>query len=240
MKKTNKAIALCSPLMPEEIRREIEAISGSQSATIPPCDSLDAPVCHHPDMLFFNHKNERITILSEGYYSVNHRFFHQFPNASLCLDSVPLAPKYPHDIPFDAIGIGERLYCLETYTSKEIKRRFKKIINVKQGYAACSTLILNERAAITADGGIARALMADGVNTLLISPNGISLPGYDNGFIGGATAVINETVFFFGSLYHHPSGELIRRFCLENDFSIVDFPHLPLTDYGSVRYLYSK
>lgn len=231
--------ALCSPFLPEEIRRKIEEISGTDCIAIPPYSQLPKPICHHPDMLFFNPPARELTISSECYHAVNLRFFDQFPTASLLLDDVRLDSGYPLDIAFDAIGINGTVYCLEAFTAETVKKQFGRTISIKQGYAACSTLILNDRTAVTADTGIAKALTNDGIRVLKISPDGVSLPGYGCGFIGGASAVINDTAIFFGNLKNHPSGEEITELCRAEGINVTDFPRLPLTDYGGIRYLYT-
>lgn len=232
--------ALCSPLLPEEIRLEIERISGAVCVPIPPYPHLPSPVSHHPDMLFFNPPTERVTVLSRDYLAVNSRFFDQFGSASTVIDDVKLGSAYPHDIAFDAIGIKDTLYCLEEHTSVEVKRFFRRTVGIKQGYAACSTLIPSGGIAITADKGIERALAADGMTVCRISPDGILLPGYGCGFIGGASAVVNDTTVFFGSLSDHPDGERIAEIYRVNGLGMIDFPGLPLTDYGSIRYIYTR
>ena len=231
--------ALCSPLLPDGIRAEIERIGELRCVGIPRCADLPSPVDHHPDMLFFNPPCEKITVMQERYYTVNLRFFSQFGTSKTVLDRVELGSEYPRDIAFDAIGIRETLYCLEAYTSEEVKQRFSRIVNIKQGYAACSTLIPRGGIAITADKGIERALAADGMTVCRISPDGILLPGYGCGFIGGASAVVNGTTVFFGSLSDHPDGERIAEIYRVNGLGMIDFPGLPLTDYGSIRYIYT-
>lgn len=231
-------VALCSPFLPQEIRSVVEKLSGVKTAPIPLCGYLSAPIAHHPDMLFFNPPKEEITILSNGYYAVNRRFFDGFGALKLCLDNAELSDKYPSDVAFDAVGIGDALYCLEAHTAEEVKGCFDRVVNVRQGYAACSTLVLNDRAAVTADKGIAAALKADGIEVLTVCEGGIALPGYNCGFIGGASAVINGKVIFFGSITSHPDGKEILAFCCEHGCEVVDFPQFSLTDYGSVRYLY--
>ena len=154
---------LCSPYLPMEIREEIEKISGDKCISVPICESLPKPVSHHPDMLFFNPPNEAVTVLSRAYHVVNHQFFDDFTSSRLCLCGAELGAEYPSDIAYDAIAVGANLYCLESYTSAVVKRYFSRVVNIKQGYAACSTLILNGQAAITADKGIANALEKDGV-----------------------------------------------------------------------------
>jgi hypothetical protein len=231
--------ALCSPYLPEEIRREVEKLGGIPCIPIPPYEKLPKPVCHHPDMLFFNPPDRRITVLSKRYHAVNPEFFDKFSGADLLLADAELGSEYPEDIAFDAIAVSDTLYCLEAHTPAVVKRLFPKTANVKQGYAACSTLLINENTAITADSGIAKALSVGGMTVHLIAPNGIALPGYGCGFIGGASAVINGVTLFFGSLKDHPDGERIAEIYRINGLKAVDFPHHPLTDYGSIRYIYT-
>ena len=233
-----ETVILCSPLLPEEIRAAIERKSGGKCVSIPVCDTLPTPVNHHPDMLFFNPPNKGITTLSSGYNAVNPHFFEKFATANIELDTVALQPQYPLDIAFDALAIGDTLYCLEAHTAESVKKHFSKIVNIRQGYAACSTLVLNEKSAITADGSISKALKQNGVTVLDIAPEGIKLPGYNSGFIGGASAVVGDTVIFFGNLSDHPNKTEIVSFCKENGFETLDFPALPLTDYGSVRKIF--
>ena len=232
--------ALCSPFLPREIRAEIEKAVNTQCIEIPTCQTLPDPVNHHPDMLFFNPPNSTVTILSECYHAVNPGFFEKFSTEKLILDNITLGSKYPHDISFDALGIGSTLYCLEAHTSSEVKKRFSQTVNVKQGYAACSCLLLNDTTIITADKSIAKALQCNGITVHVISHEGISLPGYGCGFIGGASAVINGNAIFFGDLKKHPDGERITEICRAVGIKPIDFPHLPLTDYGSIRYLYNN
>lgn len=232
--------ALCSPYLPEEIRIEIERIGGIPCISLPPYEKLPKPVSHHPDLLLFNPPNRRITVLSSQYHAVNPEFFNQFGSPDLIFSNAELGSEYPNDIAFDAIAVNDTLYCLESHTSEEVKRLFNKTVNVKQGYAACSTLFPDNGNAVTADSGIAKALTRNGMTVHVISPNGIALPGYGCGFIGGATAVVNGTTIFFGSLQNHPDGERITEIYRINGLKYKDFPHLPLTDYGSIRYVYTQ
>lgn len=233
-----KNTILCSPKLPKEILSELTKLSGYEVATIPKHPSLPEPVRDHPDMIFFNTPSRSDTVLTECYYAANPEFFGKFNNAKLIIDETELKNKYPYDIALDALPMGDTLYCLEKHTSETVKGFFKKIVNVRQGYAACSTLKLNDKAAVTADPSIAEALRNDGIRVLQISPDGIKLDGYGCGFIGGASAVIRDQAIFFGDLSNHPSEKEIREFCRAEGFTVTFFPHIPLTDHGSIRIMY--
>lgn len=233
-----KRIMLCSPDMPPEIRTALEDAAGCEAVSVPPCGSLPLPVQAHPDMLFFNFPHKCETVVADLYYRENADLFSRFPDALIIADEIELRDTYPHDIALDALALNENtLICRSDYTSDAVKRGFSRVVDVKQGYSACSTLRLNERVAITADSAIYRALRNEGVDVLLIASGGVSLPGYEYGFIGGASSVIDDKVFFFGDLSSHPDGERISEFCHENGFFVVEFSDTVLTDLGGVRYL---
>jgi hypothetical protein len=106
--------------------------------------------------------------------------------------------------------------------------------SIKQGYAKCSTLILGNKAIISADASI--ILMADKLNiSRLKITNGINeikLDGYDYGFIGGASAVYENKVFFFGNLSLHSQGKEISDFCKKNGFLPISIGTKKLCDVG--------
>ena len=96
------------------------------------------------------------------------------------------------------------------------------LVNVKQGYPACTVLALPSSFAITADPGMASALGNHGIRATRIEESeSIKLPPYKNGFIGGTAGVLDGTVYFIGNLLSHPSGELIRDTLLSAGYSAV-------------------
>ena len=111
-----------------------------------------------------------------------------------------------------------------------------EIININQGYARCSTLVLNNHSAITADISIKNALEKDGAEVLLIPSGNIKLEGYDYGFIGGASGKISDnTVVFFGNAKSHPYYSSIKEFCSKNNIETkILCKNMPLTDVGGI------
>lgn len=108
-----------------------------------------------------------------------------------------------------------------------------KLVNVAQGYAKCSTLMLNDNAAITADRSIEKALIKNGAEVLLIEPGHIELTGFDYGFIGGASFCDDNKTFFFGNVKAHHDYERIKQFCSKNKLNIkILCEDMPLTDIG--------
>lgn len=104
---------------------------------------------------------------------------------------------YPYDIAYNCAIVGKVAFLNLKYTDQKLLTLIKKCgikpVPVKQGYAKCSTCVLNEKAIITADKSIHNAALENGIDSLLIPPQRrIVLKGYDYGFIGGATGLISE------------------------------------------------
>ena len=149
--------------------------------------------------------------------------------------------KYPFDILLNAARVGDKLFCKAPYTSKSLLCAMKEIdvfpIDVKQGYAKCSTLIISENAIVTADASIARTAEKNGIKVLLISEKGVVLNGYEYGFIGGASGNDGEHIFFCGDLMSHPCGKEIESFCRENGKEPISLSNDPLYDVGTIFFI---
>ncbi|MBR3785058.1 MAG: hypothetical protein IKJ77_01425 [Firmicutes bacterium] len=112
-----------------------------------------------------------------------------------------------------------------------------ELIHVPQGYAKCSTVIIDERSIITYDRGIARACTetaSGGPDVLLVSPGHVLLPGYKTGFIGGCSGRVDDEVIFNGDLAAHPDFAAIHSFIEERGLKCTWFDQYPLTDIGSI------
>ena len=149
-----------------------------------------------------------------------------------------ISNEYPHDIPLNLACVGKYLFGKLDSTSERIKAFAKESniipVSVKQGYAKCSTLILNEDAVISADLGIISIAQDLNINTLQIenSVGSISLCGYDYGFIGGASTVYEDKVFFFGNHLLHSQGEKIDTFCKNRGYTPIPLGQETLCDVG--------
>ena len=109
-----------------------------------------------------------------------------------------------------------------------------RIINVRQGYAKCSIVIVDEESIITYDRGIASKCLNAGMNVLTVSPGHMVLDGYGSGFIGGTSGRIGNTVYFYGDLSAHPDCDAIVHFIEERGHEVKWFREWPLTDIGSI------
>ncbi len=150
-----------------------------------------------------------------------------------------IGKSYPENIPLNCLYFGNRLYGKLSAVDKTVldycMENQIETVNVNQGYTRCSTLVISENAAITADKSIEKALRNHGADVLLISAGNIRLEGFDYGFIGGAGFTDDGKTYFFGDVSKHPYYEKIMEFCKKHN-SIIEIlcSYEPLTDIGGV------
>ena len=164
----------------------------------------------------------------------------KIPNDRLIYCDKKAGKKYPENILLNFLFLNNTLYGKLSAIDKNLidfcEENNIKTVNINQGYARCSTLVLNEKALITSDLSIEKALKKDGVEVLLISYGNVILDGYDYGFIGGASGKIDEnTVVFLGNVTNHPDYRRIENFCENHNTSIkIICKDMPLTDIGGI------
>ena len=213
--------------------REIENL-GHTVISSDTVDIFPIPEQKHADMQILPINNDiflinECTVLAE-----------KLPKERLLFCNKKAGNKYPEDILLNFLYLNNTLYGKLSAIDKNLldycKENNIKTVNINQGYARCSTLVLNEKALITSDLSIEKALKKDGVEVLLISSGNIILDGYDYGFIGGASGKIDEnTVVFLGNITNHPDYRRIENFCENHNISIkIICKDMPLTDIGGI------
>lgn len=198
---------------------------------LPSFSALPDAISAHPDTLIYKLKNGDL-LMAEEYYEQNRNIFDK-KGFKIRLSNQKLGKKYPSDILFNALSIGNTVYGRLDHISDIILSESEKQVYVKQGYARCSTAMLSEKAVVTSDTGLAKALSKNGISVLEISSGSIILDGYDYGFIGGAGGLLSNGIYaFFGKIKAHPEGELIAYFAERNNVKILELSDEPLHDHG--------
>ena len=204
-----------------------------------PADKRLAPqVESHADMLISVLDNT--IFCNEEYYKSNIKIFDLLTayGYQINASNFSVSTLYPCDVALNQAVIGKAIIGRADSCAKSI---LKYAINhgydyhsIKQGYAKCSTLILGEKAIISADSGIISIADQLGIDTLKIKndANEITLDGYDYGFIGGASVVYENTVFFFGDIMRHSQGKEIVDFCNKHGFLTTSLGDKRLCDVG--------
>ncbi len=206
---------------------------GIKTIKIPQNNLFDKPISAHPDMFCVKIKEKRF---------VDKRIAHLFDFWDVEIISREVqngqAYKYPYDVGFNCAVMGNHIICNKQYTASEIlqysNEQNMNIINVKQGYAKCSTCIVDDNSIITEDESIAKAARNFGINVLMINKGFVKLDRYDYGFIGGASGLINNRLLFNGDIKMHPNYNEIKRFCTSRNVEIISLNSKQLYDIGSI------
>jgi len=233
---------------------ELETMRGFFSNIVAlPQDSLISPaVSHHPDMNFSIICGTLISH-AEYYKSAEEEISSicRLGGFKLTLSHMERNPLYPYDIGFNALVLphagvvmGNKKYLAPELISAAEEHNMA-VINVKQGYAACSCLVIpadesGAETVCTSDRGIASACESHGIDTVLLPPTtecGISLPGYSCGFIGGCGGCSVKTgqAFLYGSPKYHPQLSPLWDTLSRRNYTIVSLSDTPLTDRGGIK-----
>ena len=181
-----------------------------------PILNVDPAINCHPDIIYCKLKDDEVFVGDENY----------------------LSAKYPGDIRYNACSTGKYFIHNLKYTDEALLNRAKelglKLIDVKQGYAKCSIVVVDEDSIITYDEGIVHECENVGLSVLQISPGNVRLDGYSTGFIGGTSGKVGNEIIFNGDLSLHPDFDRIKTFIEERGLILKYFPEYELTDIGSI------
>lgn len=161
------------------------------------CESLQEPVDGHPDMVITPIDNETY-IVAPNVYDY-YRSVLADVGIKVIKGGKTLRRNYPEDIAYNVALIGRYAVHNLQHTDQVLKyyleERDFRLIHVNQGYSKCSISILGNNKIITSDISIRDKLKSYNIDCMYIDPKVISLPGYNNGFIGGSAGLVNEDVF---------------------------------------------
>ncbi|HEX3018269.1 MAG TPA: hypothetical protein VHP31_10525 [Caproicibacter sp.] len=146
---------------------------------------------------------------------------------------------YPYEAKLNAARVGRYLITNQNIIDRTMLNynlnSQTNIIDVKQGYAKCSTAVIDDHSIITSDNGIANATRASGLEVLQIRPGYIKLPGCNYGFIGGTCGKISKNkIAFAGRIQDHPDFPEIEDFLQRRKIEFVVLSDCPLTDIGGI------
>lgn len=149
-----------------------------------------------------------------------------------------LNPNYPFHAIFNGCSTGKYFIHNLEYTAPGLLEAVRKEgqieLNVKQGYAKCNCVVVDEDSIITADRGIWKVTASAGMNVLLIERSQVILEGYPYGFIGGASGRVGNRIIFNGDVTRHSDYAAIQCFIEERGLEMVYFKEYRLTDIGSI------
>jgi len=223
-----KPVAVIDPRMPEKAKLKLKQM-GYYTLEAPFHPKLARPVNGHPDMMLFSY--EKKVIYEPGLENIAGLLR---DNGYECVKGEKISSgEYPKDIIYDACAIGKSIIRYDGKIEKHIENLKAKFVRIRQGYAKCSIVPVDNKHIITSDKLIKKAW---GKSALLVKPGYVKLPGYKTGFIGGASGAHKDKVFFIGSLKNHPDGALIRKFIEKRGKKIIELYDGMLYDAGSILF----
>lgn len=199
-------------------------------------DNLDKRICYHTDMLINNIGNSLLYIdISQNDNLVN--FLTKGYKCQI-IDTV-VNSGYPHDSLLNSVVLGDKLICNTDTVHKSVleyaKNNSYNIINVNQGYTKCSVCVISDNALITDDESIYKACLNNNIDSLFVSKGSVRLDGFDYGFIGGCTGLIDkDKILFNGDINYHKDCNRILSFIEKYSIKPVIIDNEPLTDIGSI------
>lgn len=198
------------------------------------CTDVQDPVSFHPDILCHHVGGDKIVVYP---YSHNLNYNLELISMNTVWVEKPFNQHYPNDVALNSVRIGDYLICNKKYTDRFVLESVEEdnIIDIPQGYAKCSTLIVDEDSIITADRVIAQKFNEIGKSALLIRQGDVRLDGHDYGFIGGAGVKLSKDIMYLtGQLSSHKDGDIIRDFILERNIKLIEGIYPQLIDVGSM------
>ncbi len=222
--------------MSDTSKRELIS-SGYKLLEIPENRRFEHPICAHPDLHVLKIE-EKLYVLSTV-----KELFTNFKAIEVGreqeLEKSARILTYPDNVSLNCAVVGKNLICHKKFTSEKVIQNALNdgynIIHVKQGYAKCSTCIVSDNAIITEDSGIASACENAGIDVLKITKGYVKLSGYDYGFIGGASGLIESNVLAInGDINLHPDGKRMVEFCEKYGVSVKCLNKEPIYDVGSI------
>ncbi|WP_238884866.1 DUF6873 family GME fold protein [Clostridium sp. YIM B02551] len=204
---------------------------------VPKFSKLYNAIDGHPDIQLSLINSEDFSLIINK--DIDSTFLEQLNNLNIKfkLSNGFIGSTYPENISLNAIVLKSYLIHNLKYTDSSLLdfSKDKVKINIKQGYAKCSTVILREKALITSDKGIYKTLIEYGFDILLLNPGDILLPGLNYGFIGGSTGLLSSNELgIFGDLSYYNQGNEVIKFLKKYDIEPICLRKGPLVDRGSL------
>jgi hypothetical protein len=230
-----KRIAVINPDATEEVRSSIKKLD-FEPVEIGRSGAVAAPLSGHPDIQLFIHEN---TAFCHPDISVD--FLKKIEGCCGIVICGTRIGKYPADTHYNIACIGRTALHRTEFTENTVRgcleSRGVGFINVTQGYAKCSTAVLGARGIITEDSVIHEKADSPGLESLLIAPGNVALPGYAHGFIGGATGHYGRSLVFTGCISHLPESSAIMDFIEKNGHDAVFLSRERITDLGTIFFI---
>ena len=201
------------------------------------CSDLQEPVDGHPDMVIHPIDFETFVIAPNVYDY--YRNVLEGKGIKVIKGGKTLSRNYPEDIAYNVARIGRYAVHNTKHTDQVLKYYLEEagieFIHVNQGYTKCSIAPVSENKALTSDFLIHEKLISYNIDCLYINPKVVYLKGYDNGFIGGCTGLINKKIFLStGKIFDENISVLLKKFIQSTGYLYDEASSKQITDLGTL------
>lgn len=221
--------AVVDERMPKKAVLTLEKYASTIKLT--PSEKTYKSIAAHPDIFFFQKGNELI-------YAPNtpDDVIKSLKNNGIKLTEgkKEVGAKYPETVPYNAVDFHNTLIHNIKFTDEKILSQYNDTINVNQGYTRCNLLVINNKAVITSDRGIEKALSGKNIDILYIDPKQVILEGQNHGFFPGCCGLVGNILFVCGSTKKMKERQKLYKFLKNNKIHLIELYEGPLTDVGSI------
>jgi len=201
------------------------------------CSDLQEGVNGHPDMVIHLIDGKTL-IVAPNVYDYYCDVFKD-KGIKVIKGGKTLSRNYPKDIAYNVARIG-RYAVHNTHHTDQVLRYYLEeagveFIHVNQGYTKCSVASIGENKAITSDISIHDKFKSYNIDCMYINPEIVYLKGYDHGFIGGSTGLINEKIFLStGKISDKDILNNLKEFIQSSGYIYEEASSQEIIDLGSV------
>lgn len=190
----------------------------------------------HPDIFFCQTPDQLIVAPNLPQEYLERMKIHDIPFVK---GELPVGKDYPSTSRYNIVITDKYLVHNYRNTDPVITKIYHDLIriNVDQGYCRCNLLPLKENHFITSDKGIHKELLRHGLDVLFVSPEGIMLEGFPNGFFGGCCGVWEDKIFIYGNLKYYKEGNKVEAYLSKLGYELIQLFNGPLTDFGSIYFI---
>lgn len=195
---------------------------------------LKGAVKTHPDMSLFKYDEETLIASRESFDYYNEIFKGTKINI-INADEDP-HEKYPSDVKFNALRVGDHLICKKDVCAKSIIKRFdeEKIINSSQGYVKCSIIDVGSEYFVTDDKYLHEIIKSLGKKCILLDKGFVKIKDYDYGFIGGASGYARDKIFLTGKIINEANRIRLEEFAREINKELIYLTEYDIFDIGTL------
>ncbi|WP_053956157.1 DUF6873 family GME fold protein [Inediibacterium massiliense] len=203
----------------------------------PHCKELYDAISYHPDILLHPVTGKDV-VIAPNVYKKMAPIFHSLGICTYKGDTI-LKRNYPENIAYNIGRVGKfaihNFKYTDPLTFKLLQDNEIECIHVKQGYAKCSICVVNEKAIITSDKGIAKQVEKYGIDVLWIHSGYIDLFDLNYGFIGGSCGFVEyNSLAFSGNFKNHPDEKRIFKFLNDYEVKPIFLTEQDPVDIGSI------